>query len=114
VFALPHHSITVFLAGTAVAGVGFGTGFQGAVRSVVSFAAPHERAGVLSIVFIVAYLSMGVPALAAGALLARHGNIITTAGQFGMVVIALALASVLATGLRSAVGRTRKKRLASC
>jgi hypothetical protein len=69
---------------------------------------------VLSIVFIVAYLSMGVPALAAGALLARHGNIIATAGQFGMVVIALALASVLATGLRRAMGRARKKRLASC
>ena len=102
VLALPHHSIAVFLAGTAIAGVGFGTGFQGAVRSVVSFAAPHERAGVLSIVFIVAYLSMGVPALAAGALVARHGNIIGIAGQFGMVVMALALAAVLAASLRVA------------
>jgi predicted MFS family arabinose efflux permease len=104
-WSLPHHAIAVFFVGTAIAGVGFGTGFQGAVRSIVPFAAPHERAGVLSIVFIVCYLSMGLPAIAAGALVARHGNIIGTAGQFGAVVMALALAAVLAAGLRMATGR---------
>ena len=107
VLALPQHSLAAFLIGTSIAGVGFGTGFQGAVRSVVSFAAPHERAGVLSIVFIVSYLSMGVPAIAAGALVARHGNILSTAGQFGVAVMALALAAVLAAGLRMA-GRARE------
>jgi MFS family permease len=100
IWALPQHSIGVFLVGTSIAGMGFGTGFQGAVRSIVPFAAPHERAGVLSIVFIVSYLSMGVPAIAAGALVARHGNIIGTAEEFGAVVMALALAAVLAAGLR--------------
>jgi hypothetical protein len=79
--------------------MGFGTGFQGAVRSIVPFAAPHERAGVLSIVFVVSYLSMGVPAIAAGALVARHGNILGTAREFGIVVMTLALAAVLAAGL---------------
>ena len=103
VCSLPHHDIAVFFAGTAIAGVGFGTGFQGAVRSVVPFAAPHERAGVLSIIFIVSYLSMGLPAIGAGVLVARHGNIIATAEQFGAVVMALALAAVLAAGLRRAV-----------
>jgi hypothetical protein len=106
VLALPYHSIAVFMAGTALAGVGFGTGFQGAVRSVVSFAAPHERAGVLSIVFIVSYVSMGVPAIGAGALLARHGNILGTAAQFGMLVMALALAAVVA----AAMGHSRAQR----
>jgi predicted MFS family arabinose efflux permease len=102
VWSLPHHDIVVFFAGTAIAGVGFGTGFQGAVRSVVPFAAPHERAGVLSIIFIVSYLSMGLPAIGAGLLVARHGNIIGTAEQFGAVVMALALAAVLSAGLRRA------------
>ena len=106
ILALPYHSIAVFMAGTAIAGVGFGTGFQGAVRSVVSFAAPHERAGVLSIIFIVSYVSMGVPAIAAGALVARHGNILGTAAQFGLVVMALALAAVVASRLRA--GRSRE------
>jgi hypothetical protein len=76
----------------------------------VSFAAPHERAGVLSIVFIVSYVSMGVPAIAAGALVARHGNILGTAKEFGVVVMTLALAALLASGLRMAMGRLRKSR----
>jgi hypothetical protein len=71
----------------------------------VPFAAPHERAGVLSIVFIVSYLSMGVPAIAAGALVARHGNILGTGKEFGVVVMTLALAAALAAGLRVATGR---------
>jgi predicted MFS family arabinose efflux permease len=105
IWSLPHHSVAVFFAGTCIAGMGFGTGFQGAVRSVVSFAAPHERAGVLSIVFVVSYLSMGVPAIAAGALVARHGNILGIGKQFGLAVMALALVAVLAAGLRTATGR---------
>jgi hypothetical protein len=105
VWSLSHHAIAVFFAGTAIAGMGFGAGFQGAVRSIVSFAAPHERAGVLSIVFIVSYLSMGVPAIAAGVLVARHGNILGTGKEFGVVVMTLALAAVLAAALRMATGR---------
>jgi predicted MFS family arabinose efflux permease len=105
VWSLPHHAIAVFFVGTSIAGVGFGTGFQGAVRSIVPFAAPHERAGVLSIVFIVSYLSLGMPAIAAGALVARHGNILGTGEEFGVVIMTLALAAVLAAGLRTATSR---------
>jgi MFS family permease len=45
VWSLPHHAIAAFFAGTSIAGMGFGAGFQGAVRSIVPYAAPHERAG---------------------------------------------------------------------
>ena len=110
VWSLPHHAIAVFFAGTSIAGIGFGTGFQGAVRSIVPFAAPHERAGVLAIVFVISYLSLGVPAIAAGALVARHGNILGTGKEFGLVVMTLALAAVLAAGLRMATDRARKAR----
>jgi predicted MFS family arabinose efflux permease len=106
-WSLPHHSLATFFAGTSIAGIGFGTGFQGAVRSVVPFAAPHERAGVLSIVFIVSYLSMGVPAIAAGVLVARHGNILGIGKEFGLVVMTLALGAVLAAGLRMAAARAQ-------
>lgn len=105
VWSLSHHAIVVFFAGTSIAGMGFGTGFQGAVRSIVPFAAPHERAGVLSIVFVVSYLSMGAPAVGAGALVARHGNILGIGEEFGVVVITLALAAVLAAGLRMTMSR---------
>ena len=100
VFALPRSAIALFFLGTAVAGVGFGTGFQGAVRSVIQSAAPHERAGTLSIVFIISYLAMGVPAVAAGFLLAQHVNIIAVAQIFCAVLMALAGASLAGGAVR--------------
>lgn len=98
--ALPSAALGLFFAGTAVAGVGFGTGFQGSVRTVVAHAAPHERAGVLAIIFIVSYLAMGVPAVIAGIRVARHGDILQTSLLFGSVIIALAAAALAASGLR--------------
>jgi hypothetical protein len=95
VFALSHSAAVLFFLGTAVAGVGFGGGFQGAVRTVIPSAAPHERAGTLSVIFIICYLAMGVPAVAAGSMIARHVNIITTAEYFCAVVMALAAAALV-------------------
>jgi len=40
---LPSAAIGLFFLGTAIAGVGFCTGFQCSVRMVVAHAAPHER-----------------------------------------------------------------------
>ena len=101
VWTLSLHSLLLFFLGTVIAGVGFGTGFQGAVRTIVPFAAPHERAGVLSLVFIVSYLALGVPAVFAGARLVRHHDILGTAQEFGTVLMALALMALLATSLRA-------------
>jgi MFS family permease len=108
VWSLPHHAIAGFFAGTSIAGVGFGTGFQGAVRSIVSVAAPHERAGVLSIVFIVCYLSMGLPAIGAGALVAWYDDISGTAEQFGAAVIVLTMIAVLTAPSRTKAGHDPK------
>ncbi len=77
--ALSYQSVAVFFLGSAITGLGFGAGFQAAVRSVVPLAAPDERAGVLSVVFIVSYIAMGLPAVIAGALLVEQGNIVLTA-----------------------------------
>lgn len=106
VWTLPRHSLSLFFLATVVAGAGFGTGFQGAMRTIVPLAAPHERAGVVSIVFIVSYLALGVPAVLAGARLAQHGDILATAQEFGTTVMILALMAVLATVMR-AVTRPR-------
>ena len=92
--ALTRHSLPVFFVATVLAGIGFGSAFQGAVRMVVASSTPQDRAGVLSIAFIVSYLSMGVPAVIAGYFVARHGDIVGTAREFGAVVIALALAAL--------------------
>ncbi len=97
VAALSYKSATLFFVGSAVTGIGFGAGFQGAVRSVVPLAAPAERAGVLSIVFIVSYIAMGLPAVIAGVLIVEQGNLILTAKEFGAVVMALAALALLGT-----------------
>jgi MFS family permease len=96
--ALPQGVVVGFFVGTAVAGIGFGAGFQGAVRTVVPTAAPHERAGTLSLIFIISYLAMGLPAVVAGMFLAGHANIITVAEYFCAGVMVLA-AAVLAAGV---------------
>src|ERR1700722_14843042 len=96
VLALTRSEVALFFLGTAVAGVGFGTGFQGAVRTVISVAAPHERAGTLSIVFIVSYIALGVPAIIAGSMV-RHAGLLATAQVFGAVVMALAAVALTAS-----------------
>ncbi|MEJ1958518.1 MAG: MFS transporter [Nitrosomonadales bacterium] len=90
VFSLSLQSAVVFFLGTIVAGTGFGAGFQGAVRTVIPTAKAHERAGVLSVIFVVSYLAMGIPAIVAGYFVAQLGNLLITAQVFGAAVVTLA------------------------
>jgi Major Facilitator Superfamily len=93
-------SVALFAIGSIVTGAGFGSGFQGAIRTVVVPALPHERAGVLSVAFVVSYLSMGLPAVAAGFALADGVSFIETARVFGELVMALSVAALAGTLLR--------------
>lgn len=78
-----------FFLGTAVAGAGVGAAFQGAVRSVVPLAAPHERAGALSVLYVIAYFAMGAPAVLAGVGVVFGGGMVRTADEYGAAVIVL-------------------------
>jgi MFS family permease len=89
-------STAAFFAGTAVSGFAFGAGFQGAIRTVVPFAAPHERAGVMSLLFVVSYLGMAVPAVAAGFLAVHGAGLIGAARWYGAALIVLALVALVA------------------
>ncbi len=93
-----------FFLGSAIAGIGFGAGFQGAIRSVVPLAAPHERSGVLSILFVISYLAMGVPAVIAGFLVVHGGGVLDTTRDYGLTVMVLALAALLGL-IRRPAGR---------
>ena len=88
--ALGAGSVALFFAGTAVSGVGFGAGFQGGIRSVVPQAAPHERAGVLSLLYVISYLGMGVPAVAAGFGATDGLGLLGAARVYGIALIVLA------------------------
>ena len=54
----------------------------------------------LSLLFVLSYLAMGLPAVAAGASLAAHGDIVATAQQFGVAVLALAALALFGTRSR--------------
>lgn len=100
VLSLGVHSIIGFLAGTILSGTGFGAGFQGAVRTVAPIARPHERAGVLSVIFVVSYLAMGLPSIIAGLFVARGADLMLTAQLFGGFVATLALFALVGGALR--------------
>jgi Major Facilitator Superfamily len=102
--ALGAGSVALFFFGTAVSGVGFGAGFQGGIRTVVPLAEPHERAGVLSLLFVVSYLGMGVPAVAAGFGATDGLGLLGAARVYGIALIVLA--GLALAGLR----RTRAAR----
>jgi MFS family permease len=89
--ALEAGSTPLFFLATALSGVGFGSGFQGGIRLVVPQAAAHERAGVLSLLYTVSYLGMGLPAVIAGMLVVHGGGLLDTAYEYGAAVILLAL-----------------------
>ena len=100
--AVPRASIPVFFLGTVLAGMGFGAGFQGAIRTVVPLAAPHERAGVLSVLYLVSYLAMGLPVVIAGYRVVYGGGVLATAREYGAAVIALSVLALLGTLFRRA------------
>jgi MFS family permease len=93
--AINSTSEALFFVGTVVAGAGFGAGFQGAIRTVIPLANPHERAGVLSVVYVVSYLAMGLPAVVAGFLVVHAGGVLTTAREYSVAVMALAALALL-------------------
>jgi MFS family permease len=65
--AIETASAAAFLAGTAVAGAGVGTGFfLGAYRILIALAAPGQRAGLAATIWVVFYLAFSVPVVAAG------------------------------------------------
>jgi MFS family permease len=96
-----NNAVIPFFLAAAVAGIGFGAGFQGAIRTVVPYAAAHERAGVLSIIFVISYISMGLPAVIAGWMIAHDGSMVGTSQIFCAVVMALAFTALLASVLRT-------------
>lgn len=91
----------LFFTGCVIAGLGFGATFQGAVRSIVMVAKEHERAGVLSVLYVVAYLALGVPAVLGGIGAVYGGGLVATGETFTLLVAALATLAFLGSLRRS-------------
>lgn len=84
----------LFFLGALVVGCGFGSGFLGAVRSLMPLALPHERAGLMATFYVLSYLAFCLPALVAGVLI-HHFGLIPTSYGYAAYVIALALLALL-------------------
>lgn len=85
-----------FFGGTLVAGLGFGAGFNAAVRTIVPAAQPNERAGLMSTFFVLSYLAFSVPSLLAGLAVGAVGLHATALG-YGALLIALCATAWVAT-----------------
>ena len=103
--ALAAESSILFLAGCAVAGLGFGPAFAGVFRALSLRAPADQRAALLSAVYVVSYLAFSIPAIVAGAAVTELG-LRTTAEIYGGVLIAVAgLALALSGNLDDASSR---------
>lgn len=96
VAALAVKSPTLFLAATAVTGIGFGLSWLGVLRSLVALASPTARGALLAAIFIVAYLAFAIPAVIAGYLVSRIG-LHQAALWYGGAVALLAFTGLVGT-----------------
>lgn len=94
--ALALHSYPAYVAAVAVVGSGFGTAFLGVLRTLMPATQPSQRAAVMAVVYTVAYLAFGVPAIVAGLLV----PVLTLAGTMTLLGAAIAVLAVIATILR--------------
>jgi MFS family permease len=106
-------SAAFFLAASALAGVGFGLAFMGALRHLSGAIPADRRAEVMSAFYVVGYLSLALPAVAAGVTASAVG-LSETFELFSAGVVVLAL-MVAVGGLRiESAGAAPRTRTHSC
>lgn len=93
--AIEAGSVIAYFAATAVAGVGFGAGFQGSIRTATILVEPEHRSGLLSAIFVVSYSGMGGPAVVAGYLVSRGHSLTSVSIEYAAALVLLALAAAV-------------------
>jgi MFS family permease len=85
--------LAIMMVGQAIAGVGFGASFTAALRLIFPLAEPHQRAGVVGVIYIVSYVAFGVPIVIAGQLTGPLG-VVPTVAAYTALTLLLALISL--------------------
>jgi MFS family permease len=101
--AVARHDLVTYLSATAVAGAGYSLLFIGSLQLITSAAPLHQRGGVLSALYLLAYLSMAVVALVLGVIATARG--LAFAVDLGAATIAAMSASTL---LLANIGRKQE------
>ena len=91
-FGIHQLQVAALLAGTVIAGAGFGSTFSGTLRALLPTAEPDQRAGLLSAFYVQSYLAFSLPAVVAGLSVPLVG-LSTVAYLCGAVIIGLAITS---------------------
>jgi len=84
--AMALSTFVLFGIGTVIAGVGFGMAFAGEVRLTAPLAEAHERGEMFAAIYVVSYLSFGVPAIIAG-LAVGVFHLVPTAVVYALIVV---------------------------
>lgn len=92
--ALGLGSLPFYIVAVAVTGMGFGTAFSGVITSLAPRIPATERADTFAVIFLLAYLSFGVPAVVAGMLVPVAGLSAVCVG-YGVIVVALAVMALV-------------------
>ncbi|MCF3963658.1 MFS transporter [Streptomyces fuscigenes] len=82
------------VAGTVVAGVGFGAGALAGFGTVARIARPHERSALIAVVYVISYLAFSVPAVVAG-FADTHYGIRPTTEVYTLVVLGLTVVALV-------------------
>ncbi|MET0929078.1 MAG: MFS transporter [Aeromicrobium sp.] len=104
VWALEAESFTLLIVSAVIAGVGQGLSFSKGLASILAKVDAHERAGVSSAFFVIAYVAISVPVIGEG-IAARHYGLTSSSVAFSLgaaVLAALALVALVVDQRRSA------------
>jgi MFS family permease len=86
-------SLPTMIVGQAIAGVGFGACFTASLLLIFPLAPAHQRAGVIAVIYIIAYIAFGLPIVIAGQLVGPLG-LVPTVFAYSAVTVLLALISL--------------------
>ena len=96
-------SSVLLYTGSTLAGIGFGPAFSGVVRGLGPLAPPEQRGALFAALYIVVYVAISVPTVAAGVATTHYGLSDTTY-VYGAIVMALAAATAVAVWRRTDAG----------
>ncbi len=94
VWGLQAQSVPLIVLAAVTAGVGQGLSFSKGLASVLAKVDPHERAGVTSAFFVVAYIAISVPVIGEG-VAAQHQGLTSAGTSFSAGVAALAALALI-------------------
>jgi MFS family permease len=92
-------STALFFASSFICGCGFGCAFSGAMQTVLSPAAPQDRAGLISAVYLVSYFGAALPAYLAG-VAEPYWGLEQVAIVYGCLVVVLSVLAMVLSSVR--------------